>query len=89
MTRCVLMCEILLRHKSKVFLIDEFRTSKFCLACHFKMEKHHWVPNPHKVSKSNCKPKPKQTDSDTATDALLPASSLSANIIEAYGPKCG
>ncbi|KAJ1894679.1 hypothetical protein LPJ66_005040 [Kickxella alabastrina] len=40
------------------------------MACHSEMEKHHRVPDLRKVGKANCKPKPKNMDSDTATDAL-------------------
>ncbi|KAJ1943173.1 hypothetical protein GGF37_002765 [Kickxella alabastrina] len=80
---------MLLQYKFKVFLVDEFWTYKFCMACHSELEKHHRVPNLRKVGKANCKPKPKNMDSDTVTDALQTVGSLSVNVIGTYGAKCG
>ncbi|KAI7834690.1 hypothetical protein BX661DRAFT_175332 [Kickxella alabastrina] len=77
----------MLRHGFKVLLIDEFWTHKFCMACHFELEKHYWMPDPHKIGKSNCRPNPKRTDGGTETDAPQPVGSLSANIIETYRAK--
>ncbi|KAJ1885310.1 hypothetical protein LPJ66_010180 [Kickxella alabastrina] len=54
----------------------------------FRDGKHHWEPNPCEVGKANCKPKPKRTDGDTATDVPQPVGSMSANIIGTYGVKC-
>ncbi|KAJ1947309.1 hypothetical protein GGF37_000491 [Kickxella alabastrina] len=51
-------------------------------------KKHHWVPDPRKLGKANCKPNSKRTDGDTATGMSQPAGSLLANIIETYGAKC-